>query len=46
LPEPVTPEDIEMVNKKVSGPLEYPTLIPIVVRRHNLRDVLNKENLQ
>ena len=45
LHEPVTPEDIEMLNKRVSALLEYPTSIPIVVRRHNLRDVLNKENL-
>jgi hypothetical protein len=36
-------EDIEIFNKRVGAPLEYPTSIPIVVRRHNLRDVTNKK---
>ena len=43
-----TPEDIEMLNSRVGILLQYPTStsIPIVVRRHNLRDALNKEKLQ
>ena len=41
-----TPEDIDMLNSRVGAPLECPTSIPIVVRRHNLRDALNKEKLR
>ena len=41
-----TPEDIEMLNSRVGAPLECPTSIPIVVRRHNLREALDKETLQ
>ena len=35
-----------MLNSRVGAPLECPTLIPIVVRHHNLRDALNKEKLR
>jgi hypothetical protein len=41
-----TLEDIEMLNSRIGAPLECPTSIPIVVRRHRLRDALNKERLQ
>ena len=41
-----TLEDIEMLNSRIGAPLECPTFIPIVVRRHRLRDALNKERLQ
>ena len=40
-----TLEDIEMLNSRISASLEYPISIPIVVRRHRLRDALNKERL-
>ena len=40
-----TPNDIELLNSRVCAPLESPTSIPIVVRRHNLRDAINKERL-
>ena len=43
--EPIS-EDIEMLNDRVGASLESPTLIPIVVRRHNLRDALNREKLR
>ena len=41
-----TSEDIEMLNSRVGAPLECPTSIPIIVRRHKLRDPLNKEKLR
>src|SRR6266496_4161371 len=41
-----TLEDIEMLNSRIGASLECPTSIPIVVRRHRLRDALNKERLQ
>ena len=41
-----TAEDIEMLNSRVGAPLECPASIPIVVRRHKLRNALNKEKLQ
>src|SRR5947199_1411996 len=41
-----TLEDIEMLNSRIGAPLECPTFISIVVRRHRLRDALNKERLQ
>lgn len=41
-----TAEDIEILNDRVGALLESATLIPIVVRRHNLRDALNKEKLR
>ena len=41
-----TLEDIEMLNSRIGASLECPTSIPIVVRRHTLRDALNKERLQ
>jgi len=39
-------EDIEMLNSRIGAPLECPTSIPIIVRRHKLRDALNNETLQ
>src|SRR5947199_5791734 len=41
-----TLEDIEMLNSRIGAPLECPTSILIIVRRHSLRDALNKERLQ
>src|SRR5271169_1702373 len=41
-----TAEDIEMLNSRVGAPLECPGTIPIIIRRHKLRDALNKEKLQ
>jgi hypothetical protein len=41
-----TLEDIEMLNSRVGAHLECPASIPMVVRRHNLRDALNKEKLE
>src|SRR5205809_2231656 len=41
-----TAEDIEMLNSRVGAPLECPGSIPIVIRRHKLRNALNKEKLQ
>lgn len=35
-----------MLNSRVGASLECPASIPIVVRRHSLRDALNKERLQ
>ena len=42
----LTLEDIEMLNSRIGAPLECPTSVPIVVRRHSLREALNKERLQ
>ena len=42
----LTLEDIEMLNSRIDAPLECPTSVPIVVRRHSLREALNKERLQ
>ena len=41
-----TLEDIEMLNSRIGASLECPISIPIIVRRHRLRDALNKERLQ
>ena len=41
-----TQEDIEMLNSRIGASLQCPTSFPIVVRRHNLREALNKERLQ
>jgi hypothetical protein len=41
-----TLEDIEMLNSRIGALLECPTSIPIIVRRHTLRDALNKKRLQ
>src|SRR5436305_6194061 len=41
-----TLKDIEMLNSRIDASLECPTFISIVVRRHRLRDALNKERLQ
>ena len=41
-----TLEDIEMLNSRIGAPLECPTSVPIVVRRHSLREALSKERLQ
>ena len=41
-----TLEDIEMLNSRIGASLECPTSTPIIVRRHTLRDALNKERLQ
>ena len=41
-----TAEDIEMLNSRVGAPLECPGSIPVVIRRHKLRNALNKEKLQ
>src|SRR5436305_3202692 len=41
-----TLKDIEMLNSRISTSLECFTFISIVVRRHRLRDALNKKRLQ
>ena len=41
-----TAEDIEMLNSRVGAPLDCPASTPIIVRRHKLRNALNKEKLQ
>src|SRR5205814_4124354 len=40
-----TLEDIEMLNSRIGAPLDCPISIPIIIRRHRLRDTLNKERL-
>jgi hypothetical protein len=35
-----------MLNSRIGAPLQCSTSIPIVIRRHRLRDALNKERLQ
>ena len=41
-----TLEDIKMLNNGIDASLECPTSIPIIVRRHSLREALNKKRLQ
>jgi PIF1 helicase. len=41
-----TEEDIDMIMALVGVPLQCPTTIPIVVRRHKLRHALNTEKLR
>ena len=36
-----TMQDIELLNSRVCAPLNAPTTIPIIVRRHKLRDAIN-----
>ena len=40
-----TQADIDMLNSRVGAPLDTTTAIPIVVRRHKLRNVLNMDKL-
>src|SRR5947199_8479261 len=41
-----TQKDIEMLNNRIDAFLQCFTFISIVVRRHNLRETLNKKRLQ
>jgi len=41
-----TQEDINMLNALVGVPLNAPTTIPIVVRRHKLRNAINTDKLR
>src|SRR5436305_8911112 len=41
-----TLKDIEMLNNRIGASLKCSTFISIVVRRHRLRDALNKKRLQ
>ena len=41
-----TQEDIDMLNAQVSASLKCPTTIPIIVRRHKLRNALNTIKLR
>jgi len=41
-----TPEDIELVNSRICAPLNAPATIPIVVRRHKLRNAINSPKLR
>ena len=41
-----TPEDIDLLNSRICAPLNAPTTIPIVVRRHKLRNAINSSKLR